>query len=146
LTKFEVKEIEAGFKPKQIKTITILDPEDEKTPIIVDANRYTGLGKNDPAYIADAAPTGGKGGKGDGGGKIRMTTEPEKKLTGAVDSLIAVQNIEDRLANPEIAKQFDENRLFRTLLESPKRSFRFKSTLVQASFNRCHPSLSNCLP
>jgi hypothetical protein len=52
----EVKEIEAGFKPKQIKTITILDPKDEKTPIIVDANRYTGLGKNDPAYIADAPP------------------------------------------------------------------------------------------
>ena len=134
-----VKEIEAGFKPQQIKTITILDPEDEKTPIIVDANRYTGLGKNDPAYIADAAPTGGKGGKGDGGGKIRMTTEPEKKLTGAVDSLIAVQNIEDRLANPEIAKQFDENRLFRTLLESPREQYPIQKYLTSSIFQSLPP-------
>jgi hypothetical protein len=81
-------EIEAGFKPKQIKTATILNPEDGKTPIIVDINTYQGGGKRDAGYIADAPP---KGGKGEGGGKIRMTAEPEKKLTGAVDSLIAVQ-------------------------------------------------------
>jgi hypothetical protein len=129
-------EIEAGFKSKQIKTATILDPDDEKTPIIVDVNRYQGLGKNDPAYIADAPP---KGGKGEGGGKIRMTAEPEKKLTGAVDSLIAVQNIEDRLSDPEVAKQFDETRLFRTLLESPKEMFPIQKYISTSIFQSLPP-------
>jgi hypothetical protein len=129
-------EIEAGFKSKQIKTATILDPDDEKTPIIVDVNRYQGLGRNDPAYIADAPP---KGGKGEGGGKIRMTAEPEKKLTGAVDSLIAVQNIEDRLSDPEVAKQFDETRLFRTLLESPKEMFPIQKYISTSIFQSLPP-------
>ena len=129
-------EIEAGFKSKQIKTATILDPEDGKTPIIVDVNQYQGGGKKDPAYIADAPP---KGGKGEGGGKIRMTAEPEKRLRGAVDSLMAVQEIEDRLANPEIAKQFDETRLFRTLLESPKEMFPIQKYISTSIFQSLPP-------
>jgi hypothetical protein len=131
-----VKEIEAGFKPQQIKTITILDPKDEKTPIIVDANRYTGLGKNDPAYIADAPP---KGGKGEDGDKIRMTTEPEKLIRGAADSLVALQRIENRLADPRVAKEFDENRLFRTLLESPKEKYPIEKYLTESIFQSLPP-------
>lgn len=131
-----LKEIEAGFKPQQVKTETILNPEDGKTAIIVDLNKYQGGGKSDPGYIADAPP---KGGKGEGGGKIRMTAEPEKKLTGAVDSLIAVQNIEDRLSDPEVAKQFDETRLFRTLLESPKEMFPIQKYISTSIFQSLPP-------
>jgi hypothetical protein len=129
-------EIEAGFKPKQIKTATILNPEDGKTPIIVDINTYQGGGKRDAGYIADA-PLKGSG--GEDGDKIRMTTEPEKLIRGAADSLVALQRIEDRLADPEVAKQFDENRLFRTLLESPKEKYPIEKYITESIFQSLPP-------
>jgi hypothetical protein len=129
-------EIEAGFKPKQIKTATILNPDDGKTPIIVDINTYQGGGKRDAGYIADA-PLKGSG--GEDGDKIRMTTEPEKLIRGAADSLVAVTKIEDRLADPKVAKQFDENRLFRTLLESPKEMFPIQKYISTSIFQSLPP-------
>lgn len=72
-----------------------------------------------------------KGGKG---GKIRMTAGPEARLSGARESLSAINNIEALLKDPEVAKEFDSNQLFRTLLESPKEMFAIEKYFRQAVF------------
>jgi len=132
-----IKEIEAGFKPKTQKIQTMLDAEGVPVLMDITAEGFVPgqVGEGFPGFLGFAKRTG----KGQGGGKIRMTAEPEKKLTGAVDSLIAVQNIEERLANPEVAKQFDETRLFRTLLESPKEMFPIQKYISTSIFQSLPP-------
>lgn len=70
------------------------------------------------------------------GGKIRMTTEPEKRLSGARESLESVINLEQRLRDPKVAKVLEDTRFVRTLLESPKEMFPIekyiRSTLYQS--------------
>lgn len=133
-----LKEIEAGFKPKTQKIQTMLNAEG--VPVLMDITAEGFIpgqvGEGFPGFLGYAKRTG-KG--GEGGGKIRMTAEPEKKLTGAVDSLIAIQKIEERLSNPEVAKQFDETRLFRTLLESPKEMFPIEKYIRTSIFQSLPP-------
>jgi hypothetical protein len=57
-------------------------------------------------------------GKGEGA-KIKMTAEPEKRLTGARESLEALLSIEERLKKPEVQKALDQSEFLRTMLEKP---------------------------
>lgn len=78
---------------------------------------------------------GGKGGK-----KIKMTTGPENRFTGATDSLIAINEIADKLKDPAVAKAFDESRLFRTLLESPTELFPVQRYIRTSVFQALPPA------
>lgn len=72
--------------------------------------------------------------EGEDGGKIKMTTAPEARLSGARESLSAINNIEALLKDPTVAKEFDSNQLFRTLLESPKEMYPIERMFRQTVF------------
>lgn len=57
------------------------------------------------------------------GGKIKMTTEPEKRLSGSRESLESVMSIEQRLKDPKVASAINQTTFVRTLLEKPNEMF-----------------------
>lgn len=57
------------------------------------------------------------------GGKIKMTTEPEKRLSGSRESLESVMSIEQRLKDPKVANSINQTTFVRTLLEKPNEMF-----------------------
>jgi len=57
------------------------------------------------------------------GGKIKMTTEPEKRLSGSRESLESVMSIEQRLKDPKVASAINQTTFIRTLLEKPNEMF-----------------------
>lgn len=57
------------------------------------------------------------------GGKIKMTTEPEKRLSGSRESLESVMSIEQRLQDPKVANSINQTTFVRTLLEKPNEMF-----------------------
>jgi hypothetical protein len=57
------------------------------------------------------------------GGKIKMTTEPEKRLSGSRESLESVMSIEQRLKDPKVASAINQTTFLRTLLEKPNEMF-----------------------
>jgi hypothetical protein len=57
------------------------------------------------------------------GGKIKMTTEPEKRLSGSRESLESVMSIEQRLKDPKVASAINQTTFVRTLLEKPTEMF-----------------------
>ena len=68
------------------------------------------------------------------GGRIKMTAAPEARMSGARESLSAINNIETLLADKNVAKEFDSNQLFRTLLESPKEMYPLERIIRQSIF------------
>ena len=93
----------------------------------VDAEERQNQAKKDRVEVAQLI----KGGKE---GKIRMTAAPEARLSGARESLSAINNIEALLKEPSVAKEFDSNQLFRTLLESPKEMYPIERIFRQSIF------------
>ena len=57
------------------------------------------------------------------GGKIKMTTEPEKRLSGSRESLESVMSIEQRLKDPKVSSAINQTTFIRTLLEKPNEMF-----------------------
>ena len=55
-------------------------------------------------------------------------------MSGARESLSAINNIEALLKDPTVAKEFDSNQLFRTLLESPKEMYPMERIIRQSIF------------
>ena len=72
--------------------------------------------------------------QGEQGGKIKMTTQPEARMSGSRESLSAINNIETLLKDKNVAKEFDSNQLFRTLLESPKEMYPMERIIRQSIF------------
>ena len=79
-------------------------------------------------------------GAAEGGKKIKMTTGPENRFRGATESLIAINNIADKLKDPAVAKAFDDSRLFRTLLESPTELFPIQRYIGTSIFQSLPPA------
>lgn len=72
--------------------------------------------------------------QGEQGGKIKMTAAPEARMSGARESLSAINNIETLLSDRNVSKEFDSNQLFRTLLESPKEMYPIERIIRQSIF------------
>lgn len=73
------------------------------------------------------------------GVKLKMTADPQKRLTSARDSLNSINEIETLLKDPRVAKEFDSRRLIRTLLESPNQSFPIEKYIKQSLYQNLSP-------